>query len=214
MTLPVEPHLLAAFAAASIVLLVIPGPTIIMVISQALAHGKRIALASVAGVGLGDLCAATLSLIGVGTVLAASAMAFMVIKWIGALYLAWIGVKMWRSPVTPLALDLAGQAAGERRWPVFRDAFLVTLFNPKGIVFFMAFVPQFITPAHGFAPQAAVLIATFVLLGMVNAAAYVWLAGSARQMIRRPAVLRAASRTGAVFLVSAGVASLFVRRAP
>lgn len=213
MTLPVEPHLLFAFAAASFVLLVIPGPTIIMVISQALAHGRRVAMASVIGVGLGDLAAATASLVGIGTVLAASATAFTAIKWAGAFYLIWIGVKMWRSPVTPAALDLAGQASGERRWPVFRDAFLVTLFNPKGIVFFMAFVPQFISPAHDFAGQAAVLIATFVVLGMLNAAAYVWLAGTARQLVRRPAILGAASRTGAAFLVSAGIASLFVRRA-
>lgn len=213
MTLPVEPHLLAAFAAASFVLLVIPGPTIIMVISQALAHGRRVAMASVIGVGLGDLAAATASLVGIGTILATSSSAFVLVKWAGAIYLVWIGVKMWRSPVTPMALDLAGQATGERQWPIFRDAFLVTLFNPKGIVFFMAFVPQFITPAHGFAGQAVVLIATFVVLGMLNAAAYVWLAGTARQLVRRPAVLGAASRTGAVFLISAGIASLFARRA-
>jgi hypothetical protein len=97
--MPVDAHVLAAFAAASFVLLIIPGPTIILVISQALAHGRQVALASVAGVGLGDLFAATLSLIGVGTVLAASATAFTVIKWIGAAYLVWIGVKIWRSPV-------------------------------------------------------------------------------------------------------------------
>ena len=213
--MPVDAHVLAAFAAASFVLLVIPGPTIILVISQALAHGRQVALASVAGVSLGDLFAATLSLIGVGTVLAASATAFTVIKWIGAAYLVWIGVKMWRSPVTPPDVSQAAIEADQasHAWPVFRDAFLVTLFNPKGIVFVLAFVPQFITPARAFAPQAAVLVVTFVILGMFNAGAYALLASSARNWIRRPSVLRTATRTGSLFLISAGIASVFVRRA-
>ena len=213
--MPVEAHVLAAFAAASFVLLIIPGPTIILVISQALAHGRQVALASVAGVGLGDLMAATLSLIGVGTVLAASATAFTIIKWLGAAYLVWIGVNMWRTPVTPPPVPQSGiePDAPLRTWPVFRDAFLVTLFNPKGIVFFLAFVPQFITPAKAFAPQAGVLVITFVILGMLNAGAYALLASSARHWIRQPSVLRAATRTGALFLVTAGIASVFVRRA-
>lgn len=211
--MPVEPHILFTFAAASLVLLAIPGPTIIMVISQALAHGHRVAFASVIGVGLGDLAAASLSLIGVGTILAASATAFLLVKWIGAAYLIWIGMGMWRSAITPPAIDGVSAEPAGTTLPVFRDAFLVTLFNPKGIVFFIAFVPQFITPDRAFAPQAAVLVVTFVLLGMVNAAAYALLAGSARNWIRQPAVLRAATRTGAAFLVTAGITSLFIRRA-
>ena len=208
----VEPHLLAAFVAATIVLLAVPGPTIIMVVSQALAHGHRIAFASVLGVGLGDLAAASLSLLGVGTVLAASATAFTAIKWLGAAYLIWIGIRMWRAPVTPLAVDAVTTSVSDHSFPISRDAFLVTLFNPKGIVFFIAFVPQFITPEQPFVPQATVLVVTFVVLGMVNAAAYAMLASSARRWIKRPSVLRAATRIGGTFLVSAGVASLFIRR--
>ncbi len=204
--------ILLAFAAATFVLLVIPGPTIIMVVSQALAHGNRTAFASVLGVGLGDLVAASLSLIGVGTILAASGAAFTVIKWLGAAYLIWIGIKMWRSPITPLELDQSLAAENNRSWSVFRDAFVVTLFNPKGIVFFIAFVPQFIAPERDFALQASLLVFVFVVLGMFNAAAYALVAGSARRWIRRPSVLRGATRLGATFLVSAGLASLLIRR--
>ncbi|PHP66244.1 lysine transporter LysE [Zhengella mangrovi] len=213
MSLPVDLPVLAAFCAASMALLIIPGPTIIMVVAQALAHGRRVALASVAGVALGDFIAASLSLVGVGTILAASATAFTIVKWIGAAYLVWIGIKMWRSPVSPVLVGPAEPGGATARWPVFRDAFLVTLFNPKGIVFFLAFVPQFITPAHDFASQALVFVIVFTALGIVNAAAYAALAGTARQVIRRPRVLRAATRTGAGFLISAGLASLMVRRA-
>lgn len=209
--MPVSSEILLTFMLASFVLLVIPGPTIIMVISQALAHGRRVAFASVAGVGLGDLAAASLSIIGVGTILATSATVFMIVKWLGAAYLIYIGVKMWREPVSLPEFDI-DDVARRSRWPVFRDSFLVTLFNPKGIVFFMAFVPQFITPSAPFAPQAAIFVAVFVVLGIANAWAYALLASGARQVIRRPAVLRAASRSGAVMLIGAGVVSAFARR--
>jgi threonine/homoserine/homoserine lactone efflux protein len=208
--MPVHTDILLTFIAASTILLIIPGPTIIMVISQALAHGRRVAFACVAGVGLGDLAAASLSIIGVGTILAASATVFLVVKWLGAAYLVYIGIKMWRDPVSIPDLDFG--SLQQSRWPVFRDAFLVTLLNPKGIVFFMAFVPQFISPAAPFAPQAAVFVVVFVLLGIVNAWAYALLASGARNIIRRPTVLRTATRGGAVLLVGAGVASAFVRR--
>lgn len=212
MSLPIEPHLLIAFSLASLILLAVPGPTIVMVVSQALAHGHRVAFASVVGVGLGDLAAATLSLIGVGTVLTASATAFTVIKWIGAIYLIWIGISMWRSPPSSISADEAANVKTGKSFTVMRDAFFVTLFNPKGIVFFIAFVPQFITPENAFAPQAAILVVIFVILGMLNAAVYAVLASSARNWIKRPAVLRNATRTGAAFLISAGFASLFVQK--
>ncbi|MDP2731935.1 MAG: LysE family translocator, partial [Hoeflea sp.] len=98
--MPVSPEHFAAFVVASVILLVIPGPTIIMVITQALAHGRRVALASVIGVGLGDLVATSLSIAGAGALLAASASLFQVLKFIGAAYLIWIGYKMWRTPVS------------------------------------------------------------------------------------------------------------------
>lgn len=204
---------LLAFSAASMVLLVVPGPTVITVITQALSHGRRAALASIAGVALGDLVAATLSTIGVGTLLATSAGLFTAVKWAGAAYLVYVGVTMWRAPVAELSerIDRAPEIKGPG--VIFGDIFLVTVFNPKGIVFFMAFVPQFVNPAHAFAPQAAIFIAVFVVLGTVNAFAYFVAANAARRMIRRPRVLRAATRTGAGFLIAAGLASLFARRA-
>ncbi len=209
----IEPTILIAFVIASAILLVIPGPTIIMVISQALAHGRKTAFASVLGVGLGDLAAASLSLLGVGTILAASASAFTFVKLAGAAYLIWIGISLWRTPIDNLKIETHPSDEIRRSYGVFRDAFLVTLFNPKGIVFFIAFVPQFISAQHSFAPQAVIFVLIFVLLGMLNAAFYATLAGSARLWIKQPSVLRIATRVGAAFLISAGVASVFVERA-
>ncbi len=208
--MPVDPTVLAAFVLASAILVVIPGPTIVMVVGQALAHGRRTALASVAGVGLGDLIAASLSLAGVGALLATSAGAFAALKWLGAAYLITIGINMWRSPVSFVAE--AATVVETRRRIVFRDAFLVTLFNPKGIVFFVAFVPQFIDQAKPYAEQATLFVGVFVLLGIVNAYLYALLATTARGFIRRPRVLRSATRTGAACLIGAGVLSAFARR--
>ena len=217
--MPVEPATLLAFVLASLVLLAIPGPTVVMVVGQALAHGRKVALASVLGVGLGDLVAATASIGGVGALLAASAEGFMVLKWAGAAYLVFMGVKLWRHPPRPAdAADVADPDTAAMAPPqgrpavVFRDAFLVTVFNPKGLVFFAAFVPQFIDAGRPYLPQASVFVLTFVLLGLLNAALYARLASSARGLLRKPSALVAAGRFGGACLVGAGLASALMRR--
>jgi threonine/homoserine/homoserine lactone efflux protein len=213
--MPVSPEHLAAFVLASIILLVIPGPTIIMVISQALAHGRKVAFASVLGVGLGDLLATSLSIAGAGALLATSATLFQALKFIGAVYLIWIGYKMWRSPVTVPDIDGTEpiETASVKAGTIFRDSFLVTMLNPKGILFFVAFVPQFIDPALPYLPQAATYVLTFTLLGVFNAAMFAYAAAGARQTIRRPGVMRVAMRTGGSVLMMAGVAAALTRRA-
>src|SRR5689334_22740796 len=94
-----NPENWAAFALASLALLLIPGPTILLVIGQSLGAGRRNALPLVAGVAAGDLTAMTLSLAGLGAVLAASALLFTMLKWAGAAYLVWLGIRLWRAPV-------------------------------------------------------------------------------------------------------------------
>jgi len=211
---PISPEHFAAFVIASIILLVIPGPTIIMVITQALAHGRRVALASVIGVGLGDLLATSLSIAGAGALLAASATLFQVLKFIGAVYLIWIGYKMWRSPVKiPQMSETGASEASAQAAVIFRDSFLITALNPKGILFFVAFVPQFIDPALPYTPQAAAYVLIFTFLGIINAAMFALAAAGARQTIRRPKVMKIAMRTGGSLLMMAGIAAALTRRA-
>lgn len=201
--MPIETWI--AFLAAASVMLLIPGPTILLVIGQSLGGGRRAALPLVAGVALGDLVAMTLSLAGLGALLAASAMLFSVLKWAGAAYLVYLGVKLWRAPVGEAA-PLPGRAA-------WKQAFLVTALNPKSIAFFVAFVPQFVDPAWPFLPQAAILVASFVTLAALNAALYALLAGRLSGAVRRPAVRRALNRTGGGMLIGAGLATAALRRA-
>lgn len=194
-----DPAIWLAFVAAAITMLVIPGPTVMLVIGQSLGGGARNALPLAAGVALGDLTAMTLSLAGLGALLAASAAAFTVLTWAGAAFLLYLGVKLWRAPVTAQAAPPlpAGQA--------MRQAYLVTALNPKGIVFFVAFVPQFLDPARPFLGQAAILVATFVTLGAANAAVYAMLAARLSGAVRRPALRRALNRAGGAMLVAAGL---------
>ena len=203
---------LLAFALASAVLVVVPGPTVALVVARSLGEGRRAALPLAAGVALGDLVAASLSLAGVGALLAASATVFTAMKWIGALYLLWLAIKLWRSP--PVAVEVADDVeTGGRGWTAFRDGFLVTVLNPKGIVFFVAFVPQFIDPSRDYAVQAAVLVVLFTAIGAANAVIYALGADRLRRAVGRAGVLRAMSRTGAAAIGAAGVATLLTARA-
>lgn len=197
-----------AFLAASAVVVVIPGPTVLLVLGQALGGGPRGALPLVAGVALGDLVAMSLSLAGLGAILAASATLFTALKWAGAAYLVWLGVRLWRAPVEGEA-DAA--PAPPRR--AFRDSFVVTALNPKSLAFFVAFVPQFLDASRPFLPQAAALVATYVALGAANAGMYALLAGRLAGAARRPSVRRALNRLGGTFLIGAGMATAAMRRA-
>src|SRR5690606_4663197 len=128
-------ELWAAFAVASAIMVAIPGPTVLLVISYALGHGRRPALAIVAGVALGDFTAMTASILGVGALLAASAALFTALKWAGAAYLVYLGVRLWRAPVMePAAPGAPARALDTRR--AFFHAYVVTALNPKSIVFF------------------------------------------------------------------------------
>lgn len=199
-----------AFVAASVVLLIIPGPTILTVISYSMAHGRRANVPLVAAVALGDSTALLLSLLGLGALLATSAFWFTVVKWVGGLYLLYLGVKLLRAGISPA--ELAAPAAPGSRWKLFAHTWLVTALNPKGIVFFVAFLPQFITPGAGLTQQLWVLAVTFVLLATLNATLYAVFAGSARKLLASPRAQRRFNIAGGSLLTAAGVWALLARR--
>ena len=196
----------AAFAAASAALLMIPGPTVLLVLSYALSRGRRVAVSTALGVALGDLIAMTACLVGLGALIAASATAFTVLKWIGAAYLVWLGVKLIRAPAEA-ALPLPAEARG-----TFGHAVLVTALNPKSIGFFVAFVPQFIDPAWPVLPQAAILVATFVGLAALNALLYALAADRLRSRIARPGVIGLLQKAGGATLIAMGALTATLRR--
>lgn len=202
-----------AFVAASAILLAIPGPTILLVISYALSHGRKVASATVAGVALGDFTAMTASMLGLGALLATSAMLFTLLKWVGAAYLIYLGIKLWRAPVARQEAAIETDTPVIRPLRIFLHTYAVTALNPKSIVFFVAFLPQFLDLTKPLFFQMAVFEVTFLVLATVNAALYGLLASMARDTIRKPGVQRIVNRTGGSLMIGAGLLSLGFKRA-
>src|SRR5262245_5446901 len=197
-----------AFTAATAVLLVIPGPTILLVVSYALGQGMRTALPVAVGVALGDFTAMTLSMLGVGALLATSSLLFTVLKWAGALYLVWLGIGLWRAGGSHAAVPSRAPASAPR---VARHAWLVTALNPKSLTFFVAFLPQFIDRSASFWTQMLIVESTFVVLAFANAAAYGLVASRARRLIASRRAVSAFNRLGGSLLIFAGIAAVSVR---
>lgn len=208
-----------SFVLASAVLLVIPGPTILTVMGYSLGCGRRAMLPLVAAVALGDSTALVLSLLGLGALLASSAMWFSVVKTLGGLYLLFLGVKLMRSGLSADSVNGFQQSSPSAkvaanltsRWRLFANTYLVTAFNPKGLVFFVAFLPQFVAPDANAARQLWLLAATFVALASANATLYALFAASASRVLSSRPAQRRFNISGGLLLSAAGVWALLVQ---
>ena len=200
----------AAFVLAATIILVIPGPTILLVISQAISHGRKAVIPLVAGVTLGDFTAMTLSLMGLGAVLAAFSALFSTLKYIGALYLIYLGIKLWRSNTDKHEISFSDTKTSNRS--LFKSAFFVTALNPKSIAFFVAFLPHFISSQSDTFPQFLLLGATFLFLAALNASLYAIFAGQLRDKLQNSKVRRWLNRGGGSALICAGLATATLKR--
>ena len=195
----------AAFAAASSILLVIPGPTVLLVVSYALGQGWRTALPMAVGVALGDFTAMTLSMLGLGALLATSATLFTTLKWVGAAYLIYLGIKLWRAGGT---LDAPPRTDAVSAAKMLGHAWLVTALNPKSITFFVAFLPAFLDLRADFLTQMLVFETTFLVLAFANAFGYALVASRARRLASNPRAIGVVNKVGGGLLVGAGVATV------
>lgn len=202
-------QLLPGFAAAAFAVILIPGPTVLLVTGHALSAGLRNALFSILGVCLGDIVAMSLTFLGLGAVLATSAEWFLVLKWLGAAYLIYLGIALWRAPVHPEA----GTGRQETRPAriIFR-AFAVNVLHPKGLAFYAAFLPQFIRPADPALAQMLLLGTTFTAIAFSVLLGYAVTAARLRSRLARPDVRRFCNRSGAGCLVGAGMYTLSMQR--
>lgn len=174
--------LMAAFIIASLVLVLTPGPAVIYIVTRTLAQGRRAGLASVLGVALGNLGNALGAAIGLAALFAVSSLAFTVVKYAGAAYLVYLGVRALRAPAGNAAQGSFGSASHAR---IFRDGFLVALLNPKTAIFFAAFLPQFMDPAGSAILQSMSLGVIFVLIAAVTDCIYVLVASSVAPLLGR-----------------------------
>ena len=204
-----------AYAVATEILLIIPGPTVLLVIGYALTRGRGPALWAVAGSCLAMIFAFAITFAGLGAVLAASATAYTVMKWAGAAYLVYLGVQMWRAKSSTLPTAAAGRetAAKAGKRSTFLHGFITTILNPKVVVFLVAFVPQFMNPAAAPLPQAVLMTATFVVLAFLSDGAYAVFASRARQSFMGERTMKWVQRTGGSLLIGAGLLTAVTKRA-
>lgn len=192
-----------AFVGASLIIGLAPGPGVISIVGYAINSGRRTAMAAVAGMVVGNTIAMSLSLAGVGTLLAASTMAFSIIKWVGALYLIGLGlitiIKSRAAVQNETAQTIITPKAA------FLNNILVGTFHPKTIVFFIAFVPQFMDATKSYWIQSGILLATFVITVGITDACYGLLAARASHMLRRPSGVYWTRVTGGAVMVAAGL---------
>ena len=180
----VEPRLLAAFSVAAIVLLVVPGPAVIYIVTRSVNQGRAAGLASVLGIHVGTLVHLVAATVGLSAILVSSATAFAVVKLLGALYLVVIGVRTVLGRGDRGAID--PQQPPRRRRRDFAEGVVVNVLNPKTALFFLAFLPQFVDPARGQAwLQILVLGLTFMALGLVTDSIWALAAGSAGETLRK-----------------------------
>jgi len=194
---------LPAFLIASVVLAVTPGPGVLYIVIRSLTQGRRSGLASVAGVALGNLGNAVGASIGLAAVFAVSALAFTVVKYLGALYLVYLGVQAIRRPRAEAESPAPPPASLTR---IFRDGFVVALLNPKTAIFFAAFLPQFMSADSPPVVQSLTLGAVFVGIAAVTDTAYAVAAGALAPVLIRARGVRTFGRylTGSAF-ISLGV---------
>ena len=200
---------LLAFAAAACAVIVIPGPTVLLVTSYALSAGMRSALLCIAGVCAGDMLAMTLTFFGLGVVLATSATVFTWLKWLGAAYLLYLGVQLWRARG---GQSVFSGAAERQPWRIVGRAFMVNILHPKGLAFYAAFMPQFIAPTRPVLPQMLVLGAIFSGIALLVLLTYALLASRCRQRLASPQAWRMFNRMGAACLVAAGLFTASLQR--
>jgi threonine/homoserine/homoserine lactone efflux protein len=206
---------LAAFTLACLVLVPIPGPSVLFVISRGVVLGRRAALATVLGNAAGLYLQVVAVALGLGVVIERSATAYTAIKLLGAGYLVWLGVRTFRARRSlAVSLDASVSAKSDRR--ILRDGFVVGVTNPKSAVFFAAILPGFTEPSAGHVPlQMLVLGLIFVLIALVCDSVWGLAAGTARErLVSSPRRLEAIGGAGGVVLVGLGVGLAVTGRKP
>ena len=203
----VDPSRLALFVGAALLLLVVPGPSVLYIVTQSVSYGRRAGLASVAGITTGTFVHVAAATIGLSALLASSALAFNVVKYLGAAYLIVVGIRR----LTGLEPDTAGGVPAARSHAsLYRQGIVVNTLNPKTALFFLAFLPQFISE-HGAAwSQILVLGLIFACLGAMSDGCWALVAGTLGEKLRRstrfPKIQRYVS--GSVFVGLGAVAAL------
>jgi threonine/homoserine/homoserine lactone efflux protein len=204
-------QLWSLFAVTETVLCFVPGPAVLLVLSQAISRGTRMAILSILGIVAANTLYFVLSATGIGAVLLASYELFFAIKWIGAAYLVWLGLNAFFGTSKLLSVPAAAESApsGTR---MFFNGFILQMSNPKALIFFTALVPQFIDPRAPVWPQMLILAVTSVAIEFLVQLFYATLAGRATAVLTRPRFAAVTDRVAGSLLIAAGAGLAVIRR--
>jgi threonine/homoserine/homoserine lactone efflux protein len=200
-------HLLAAFVAAVTILMLIPGPNVALIVANSVAYGPRYGLLTVAGTSSAMVVQLAVTALGMTELLGTLGSWFEWVRWIGVAYLVYLGIAHWRAAPVDLTRT-APQPRSARA--IFTRALLISLTNPKTLLFYGAFFPQFLSPAHELGGQVALLSATFLSLAVLVDGSWALAAGRARRLLAARGRLR--NRISGGLLISAGIGLAFARR--
>lgn len=198
-----------AFFAAAIVLIVIPGPTNMVVVSSALQHGFKRSIWTIVGAAVSHAFFFSIAFAGLATVLLTSAALFEWIRWVGVGYLIWLGIQHWTSRIDPVPGDISDPVVSAGS--LFLRGFAVNTTNPKALVFYAAFFPPFVDPHAPVIPQLTLMGVVFVGIFVVVAAVHSFAAARARGLMRNPRYTRLVNWVSGSFLIGAGVLLASVR---
>ncbi len=198
-----------AFITAATVLIIIPGPTNMVVVSSALRCGFKRSLWTVLGAAVSHAVFFSITSAGLATVLLASASVFEWIRWIGVGYLIWLGIRQWTSSVSTMEED--GSQLVVSAWSLFLQGFAVNTTNPKALVFYAAFFPPFVNPNAPVVPQLILMALVFIIIFMILATTHSFAAAQARTLMTDPRHVKLTNRIAGSFLLGAGVLLAVVR---
>ena len=201
-----------AFFAASWAISISPGAGAVAAMSAGLNHGFRRGYITTFGLVLGIWVQVVVVSLGLGALVATSSTAFAVVKWLGVAYLVYLGIQQWRAPATPMAAKTEEGAAVVTRRSMVLRAVMINAVNPKGTVFLLAVVPQFLNLAQPLLPQYLTIAATLGFTDLVVMAGYTALAARVLGALKSPSHIRAMNRTfGALFVLAGSLLAMFKR---
>ncbi len=204
----VDPALWAAFVAATALLAFIPGPIVTLVVANSLAHGSRAGLLNILGTTSGNILFFLIGAMGMAWILVSMSQWFDLVRWAGAAYLVYLGIRQWRER----GHGLEEHQEAKRGQSLFWQGFIVALSNPKTIIFYAAFFPQFMDPALPAAEQLLILSVTFLLVATSIDVSYALLAGRLRPWLTGERRGRIRNRITGALLVGTGLALALTRR--
>lgn len=203
-------HLFAAYCLAVAILLLIPGPVVTLVVANSLSHGRRSGLVTVAGASIGNAILLGATAVGLIAFFRLLSEVFEIVRWAGAAYLIWLGIRAWRTHDAREGAIAPAAARSSRA--VFLQGFVIAITNPKAIFFYIAFLPQFVDPRLTAGPQLLLMIATMIVMGALTDSSYALLAARARGWFTVPKRRRLQSRISGTLLIGVGCGLLVARR--